>query len=105
MYEAIGKEGDSGGRQGLLASPALSPLSPVSSDLGGIRDSPGSEYSFLGKEGSLLTCSVYSYVCVSPLCVPLSVLSLGVQRREEENLILVHPPPAPGSLSSSVAPA
>lgn len=68
VYEAIGKEGDSGGRQGLLAPPVLSPLSPVSSDLGGIRDSPGSEYSSLGKEGSLLTCSVYSYACVISMC-------------------------------------
>lgn len=75
MYKAIGKERDSGGCQGLLASLAPSPLSPISSDLGVIRDIPGSEYSFLGtwESSGLLTCIVYVYVYVSSLCVHLSV--------------------------------
>lgn len=74
MYKAIGKEGNSGGCQGLLASPAPSSLSPVSSDLGGIRDTPpnpGSEYSFLGtwESSGILTCIVYvnAYVCLISL--------------------------------------
>lgn len=73
MYKAIRKEGNSGGCQGLLASSAPSSLSPVSSDLGGIRDTPQPWFRiffsrYLGKQWHP-TCIVYvnAYVCLISL--------------------------------------
>lgn len=62
---------------GSLGFSISKPTFSVSSDLGGIRDTPGSEYSFLDawESSGLLTCIVYLYVCVcvSTLCEHLSV--------------------------------
>lgn len=73
MYKAIGKEGNSGGCQGLLASPAPSSLSPVSSDLGVLETPPSQPWfriffsRYLGKQWHPNLHCVCECVCVSHL--------------------------------------